>query len=107
MLEWESRRFQNKNTFFLAHQHDGVSLALRDKFVNPSGHKTYINWPCVAFWCKPTKQHRYNPFSWKLGGTSLNSSITKTGGKFETMLQQRNYVVAKYSDNWKIKIRGP
>ena len=34
MLEWESRRFQNKNTFFLAHQHDRVSLALKDKFVN-------------------------------------------------------------------------
>ena len=108
MLEWESTRFQNKNIFFLAHQHDRVSLALRDKFVNQSGHKTDMIWPgilpCVVFWCKPTKQHRYNHFSWKLGGTSLNSSITKTGGKFGTMLQQqKTNVEAKYSGNWKIK----
>ena len=45
MLEWESRRLQNKNMFFLAHQHDRVSLALRDEFVNQSGHKTDIHWP--------------------------------------------------------------
>ena len=111
MLELESRKFQNKNTFFLAHQDDRVSLALRVKFVNQSGHKTDINWPgynglVLCFGASPLYNTGTNP---SVGSLVVHPSTVpspKLEGNLELCCNKKNYVVAEYSE-WKIKNRGP